>query len=73
MGLNVPIFVRVVIRWKEGVEIGGESIEKDTGLDVAGHIEEWEEVCDMVCKRGIMKYVDEVCEVGLEPSIGRDE
>ena len=73
MGLNVPTFERVVMRWKNEVEIGGEGIERDTGLDVVGHIEEWEEVCDMVCKRGIMKYVDEVCEVGLEPFIGRDE
>ena len=27
----------------------------------------------MVFKKGIVKDVDKVCEVGLEPFIGRDE
>ena len=48
-------------------------MEGDTGLDAAGHMEWWEEVCEMVYKRGIEKDVEEVCGVGLESFIGRDE
>ena len=48
-------------------------MEGDTGLDGAGHMEGGEEVYDMVCKRGIEKDVEEVCGVGLESFIGRDE
>ena len=73
LGLNVPTFERVVMGWREGVEIEGEGIEGDTGLDAIGHMEGEEEVCDMVCKRGIEKDVEEVCGVGLESFIGRDE
>ena len=73
LGLNVPIFERVVMGWREWVEIGGKGIEGDIGLDAVGHMEGWEEVCDMVCKRGIVKDVEEVCGVGLESFIGRDE
>ena len=39
LGLNVPIFERVVIGWREWAEIGGEGIEGDIGLDAAGHME----------------------------------
>ena len=73
LGLNVPTFEWVVMGWRVEAEIGGEGTKVDTGLDVAGHMEEWEEVRDMVCKTGIVKDVDEVCGVGLEPFIGRDE
>ena len=73
LGLNVPTFERVVMGWREKAEMGGDGTKGDTGLDVAGHMEGWEEVRDMVCKRGIVKDVDEVCGVGLEPFIGRDE
>ena len=73
LGLNVPTFERVVMGGREEAGIGGEGTERDTGLDVAGHMEWWEEVRDMVCKTGIVKDVDEVCGVGLEPFIGRDE
>ena len=59
--------------WREEVEVGGEGTEGDTSLNVVEHKEGWEEVYDMVCKKGIMNDVDEVCGVGLEPFIGRDE
>ena len=73
LGLIVSTFEWVVMGWREGTEIGGEGIEGDTGLDAVGHMEGGEEVCDMVCKRGIVKDVEEVCGVGLESFIGRDE
>ena len=73
LGLNVPTFEWVVMGWREGAEIGGDGIEGDTGLDAVGHMKGWEEVCDMVCKRGIVKDVEKVCGVRLESFIGRDE
>ena len=39
LGLNVPTFERVVMGGREEAGIGGEGTERDTGLDVAGHME----------------------------------
>ena len=58
---------------EERVEIEGDGTEENTTFDVVEHMEWWEEVWDMVFKKGIVKDVDKVCEVGLEPFIGRDE
>ena len=73
LGLNVPTFKWVLMGWREKAEVGGEGIEGDIGLNVAEHMEGWEELYDMVCKKCIMNDVDEVCGVGLEPFISRDE
>ena len=78
MALNVPTFERVVMGWKERVEIGdkeifGEGTEGDTWFDVAGQMKGWKKLCTMVCKKGIVKGVDEVYNVGLKLFIGGDE